>query len=319
MRQSKKQIFLQLNHFGYLKKNIMKKLILSILFLASVVSACRKSDNPKLPDLEAVPQPQLTISSTSNKTISATLTSTADADAFKGVFNVGLYFPDGIKPQQMEVVVVKNDDRSKVISLGTVTSYPSPITITGTQLRTLFGNTPIVVGDKFDFGVNITTTSGKVYPAFLPVGVSGNTYDSGVLTLPGATPSISFAALAKYVPSDYGVIGAATNYIVVIDQWQDYSPGDVIPVTVMPNNQLSFKYGAANAKPIIIKVDPETNITSVTKQIYGDYPPDLNFSCASVTSAFNIVVPKEVSVSVVLNHTNPAGNYGNYRIKLKKQ
>ena len=53
----------------------------------------------------------------------------------------------------MDIVVIKNGDKSVVKQVETVTTYPTSITITGTQLETLFNET-IELGDYFDIGAN---------------------------------------------------------------------------------------------------------------------------------------------------------------------
>ncbi|SOD20045.1 hypothetical protein [Pedobacter xixiisoli] len=294
----------------------MKKIILSFFILVGMVSACRKSDNAKLPDLQAVPQPQLTRDASADMSISA-----QTPDAFNGKINVGLYFPDDIKPAKMDLVVIKNDNKANVKVVKTdITTYPTLVAITGAQLKALFGNTVIVLGDKFDFGVNITTADGKVYPAFTTTGIS---VGSGITALPNARPTVRYEAMCKFTATDYGAIGVATNYVVVKDEWEDYAPGDVVPIKVIDATHISFEYPLPiQNHPVIVEINPTTNETKVVKQEVGTYNMATYgiFSVESVASADNYVAPCELTLSVKLKWTAAAGTYSNGAIiKLKKQ
>lgn len=112
----------------------------------------------------------------------------------------------------------------------------------------------------------------------------------------------------------------AGNFTVLEDGWEDYFPGDVIPLTVS-GNTVSFYYGTApdaTRKPIVIKVDPNTFVTSVDAVAYGHYSTPLIFSAKSITASTNVVVPCDKKITVTLNHTSSSGNYGNYKISLQK-
>jgi hypothetical protein len=79
--------------------------------------------------------------------------------------------------KKFDVVVIKNNDKTNVKVLKTdVTTFPTELTITGTQLATLF-NAPIVLGDKFDIGVDVTTYTGAKFEAFPTI---GNPYAAGI-------------------------------------------------------------------------------------------------------------------------------------------
>jgi hypothetical protein len=302
----------------------MKKIILysfSIFIALSAMVACRKSDNPRIPDLERVPQPQLTVTSAGDATIAF-----QNPDAFKGVFTVGLYAPGDTPPAKMDIVVRKNGVNTNVkVFQADVTTFPTTLTVTGVQLKALFG--AIALGDTYEFGANVTTQQGKVYPAFATDIVSGTTTVSrtqigtGVTTQANATPTITFAAACKFTMTDYGAIGSTVPFTIVTDGWQDYAVGATINVTIIDATHLSFLYGANNAKPIIITVNPSTNATTVAKQVYGDYGDSYgNYSVNSVANnAANLVTPCELAVSVRLTHSVSAGGFGDYTIKFKKK
>jgi hypothetical protein len=288
----------------------MKNSFLYILLLPLVFAACRKSDDTKIPELTKVPVPLFTKVASTNQVISA-----QNPTSFNAQFTVDLYYKDGPAPQKFDIVVIKNGVASSVKTLQAgVTSFPTTISITGAQLATLFG-APVVVGDKFDIGADVTASNGQVYQAFPSVGTG---YGSGVNNQPGASTFIRYEAVCQFNSTAY-----EGNFRVVVDEWADYQPGDIVPVTRIDATHISFKYAAFNAQPIIIAVDPNTNITSVTKQVYGNYgtPPAWpygNISAASVPNVNNFVAPCEGVVSVVLEHTVASGGFGTYLIQLKK-
>lgn len=138
--------------------------------------------------------------------------------------------------------------------------------------------------------------------------------------VPSVSGSNSFTLIMQQfcplVMSDF-----AGDFTVLQDGWEDYLPGDVIPLTVS-GNTVSFYYATApdaTQKPIVIKVDPNTFVTSVDQVAYGHYASALIFSAKSVTSSSNVVVPCDKKITVTLNHTSSAGNYGNYTISLQKK
>lgn len=290
----------------------MKKIIIYSLSLFSVVvlfTACRKDDNGKLPELTRFPVPLVVKVAGSHQVISA-----LDPNAFSGKFSVGLYFPNDAPPKKFDVVVIKNDDKTNVKVLKTdVTTFPTELTVTGPQLATLF-NAPIALGDKFDIGVDVTTYTGAKFEAFPVV---GNSYAAGVAAQPGASTFVRYEAVCQYEPLAYQ--GA---YEVVTDEWGDYPAGTNVQLTMIDATHFSFKYLAADARPIIVTVNPITNAVSVARQVYGTgYPPGWPYgdiSAESVASVDNFVAPCAGTFSVILKHTVAAGSFGEYKIVLKK-
>lgn len=284
----------------------MKRSITYIFLAAIVLFSCRKSDNAKLPDLIRVPTPLITKDATADQTISA-----QDANKFSGKAVIDLFFKSDVKPLKFDAVIRKNENNAVVKLLqADITTFPTTVPLTGAQLVSLFGS-PVVLGDKFDVGVDITTQGGQKYLAFPTVGAS---YAASVSNQVGASITARFEAVCKFDPSIY-----QGNFSVLVDGWADYNVGDVVPVKLVNATTLSFEYAvSSNSMPILIKVDPVTNITSVTKQIYGNYGAEI-FSAESVAGADNFVAPCDGIVSVKLHHTSNKADYGNYVIKLKKK
>jgi hypothetical protein len=284
----------------------MKKFII-VSFLASLLFfACRKSDNPKLPELTRVPTPNLSLDPSSNKFIPP-----GAPASFKAKINIDLKFKDDVPPKKMDAVIIKNGNKAafKVLKAD-ITTFPSSVDITGQQLIDLFG--PIADGDLFQVGVDITTQGGQVFQAF-PLGGVG--YGTGVANeAGGVTTSIQFIKPCTFVASAY-----AGNFEVVSDEWADYKAGAVIPVKLVSPTQISFEYAVdpGTAKPIILTINPADNSISVAKQVYGSYGGDV-FSAESVPGASSAVNPCDLSLSVKLLHTGPGVN-NSYTIKLKKK
>ncbi|MDP4261574.1 MAG: hypothetical protein Q8941_03480 [Bacteroidota bacterium] len=291
----------------------MKRIIISCSYLftaAMLFTACRKSDNPKLPALTRFPLPVVTkVTTGADQVISA-----QSPAAFTGKFTVDMFFKNDVPAQKLDVVAIKNGNKAVVKTIqANVTTYPSTITITGTQLATLFGS-PIVLGDKFDISVDVTA-GGVKYEAFP---LTGAPYASGVASQPGSSTFIRYEAVCQYNPSQY-----QGNFVVVSDDWADYSPGDNVPLTMIDATHFSFKYLADNAQPIIVTVNPVTNAVSVAKQVYGSgYGgaswPYGNISCESVPGVDDFVAPCSGIFSVRLKHTVAAGSFGEAVIVLQK-
>lgn len=283
----------------------MTRSIIYTFLAAIVLFSCRKNDNPKLPDLIRIPTPLITKDPTADQTISA-----QDPSKFSGKAIIDLLFKTDIKPQKFDAVIVKNGNNAVVKTLqADITTFPTTIPITGAQLASLFG-APVVVGDKFDVGVDITTQNGQKYLAFPTVGAA---YAASVNNQVGASVTARFEAICKFDAAAY-----QGDFVVVTDEWQDFLPGDVIPLKAVDATTVSFEYAvSSNSKPILIKVNPATNVTSVVKQVYGNYGADV-YSAESVASADNVVSPCEQTISVRLVHTWKSSSFTG-TIKLKKK
>lgn len=293
----------------------MKKIIIFSLCLFSAVilfDACRKEDNPKFPKLTRVPVPVMIVDASSDQFISP-----ASPATFKIKFTIDKLFADDITPQKADIVIMKNGNTGNVKIVKENITLPSTIEITGQNLITLFG--PIIGADQFDIGTDITLANGQKLLAFP---AAGNSYASGMITeignvKPGAVTTLRYLMPCPFVASAYN-----GNFIVVSDEWNDYTPGTVIPVTVVSATQISFKYNVdpGTAQPIIMTINPANNTISVAKQYYGSYG-GTPVHAESVAGAASTVNPCDVSLSVRLKHTNPAGTttYDISTIKLRKQ
>lgn len=291
------------------------RLVLPVFAAVLALAGCTKNDGPIKKDvlelIEAVPAISTAIDATGSQSINM-----LDLAGFQGKFKVSAYFASGALPEKVDVVVSKNGGKGtavKVYKAG-VTTLPASYTVTAAEIQTLFG-APIVLGDNYDFSVDIYV-NGKKYEAF-PIGGIGS--GSGVNGMPGYSEKVRFGAICKYDPLIY-----QGNFVVIKDEWQDYAPGDVVVITQVSANQFSFKYPeSAQAVPIIITVNTGNNVTSVAKQVYtGPTGYGLGYgplSVETVPSADNYVAPCDKIFSVRLKHTVSAGSFGDNTISMRKQ
>jgi hypothetical protein len=285
-------------------------LIYSFLLGLLVISGCRKEDNPKVPEFTRVPVPQITLAEGSGNKIPI-----SDPSTYTGTIVVDDYFKHGEAPKQIDVVVIKNGDvlNQKVLQ-SAVTSFPTNITVTGPQFEELFGE-PIADGDEFTIGADLTTQDGIKYVAFSTEGI---TYAPGIFNMPGSSPELTIlgADICLYNAEDY----TAGDYEVVLDEWNDYTPGTTIQVTKIDDTHFSFMYAASvNPSPIIIEVDPNTNAATVAPVAYGDYGDGAVWTATSVTGSE--VDPCDVSFHLILDQSSPdyGGSVGEYAITFKKK
>jgi len=286
----------------------MKKGIIYTLLVALTFFACRKSDNPKIPELARVPVPSLSLDASSDAIISP-----SDPLTFDGKVIVDLFFKDDIPPKKFDFVIIKNGEPSSVkVVKENITTFPTTVELTGQQLVDLFGEN-IEDGDEYTVGVNVTTQDGKLYEAFP---LEGAAYGTGVPNENGGVQTtIKFLKPCTFVSDEYD-----GEFTVVSDEWNDYAAGSVIPVTKIDDTHISFEYNvdAGTAQPIIMEIDPSTNGITVTRAEYGEYGGDAVFAQTADNSSS--VNPCDISLTLKLQHTAPdGGDYGIYTIKLKKK
>jgi len=290
----------------------MKKLLAYTFVLILLGQSCRKSDNPKIPDLERVPVPRLSKDASSPVNIPV-----STLDQFTAKINVDVLFKDDVPPKKMDLVITKNGDKSSVKVIKTdITVFPSAVTITGADLKTAFGT--VQTCDYFDIGVNITTNGGKVYEAFPAV---GSAYGAGVSgQYGGVQTSITYNTKVEYNSDVY-----SGDFLVVSDEFQDFVPGNTVKLTKISNTQFSFIQPAVQTPlPIILTVNPETLAVSVTKQKIGSFflwePTYTNPNVSTKASnPANRVLPCSQTLSVAFDYTVDQGGFGEYVLILKKK
>ena len=149
-----------------MKTIILYSILLSVF--ATVFTACRKDDVETPPADPRFPLPLLTKDTTGDDTIPG-----RDPASFLGKFVIDMYYGTAVKPQKVDIVVIRNDNKTNVKTIkANVTTFPTSIQVTGTQLTTLFDST-IRLGDKFEIGADVTTINGQKFEAFP---LTGNPY-----------------------------------------------------------------------------------------------------------------------------------------------
>ena len=234
----------------------MKRILTySILVAFILLSACRKSDNPKIPTLIDVTVPLITKDAAGDGTISKD----APLD-FKGKFVVDMYFKDGPQPSKFDVVVIKNGNKNNVQHIKDgITTFPTTVDVTGAQLTALF-SAPIVLGDDFTVGIDVTTAAGQLFQAFPQPG-NAQAYGAGLNGQPGASTTIDYIAVCPLDLTKF--LGDAT----VIDNffWED-----TYPVTITSPSPNVLKVTGINNQPnvsVLVYVDPATYGAKVPAEI----------------------------------------------------
>lgn len=282
--------------------------------LASVMFiGCSKNDGPldKSIPVDEVPQPSV-VKNGGNQAIDLT-----NLAGFQGKFDVKLLYPNGLKPAKFDIVIIKNGSPGSVkLFLAGVTTFPSSYTISAAQIQTLFG-AAIALGDNYDIGVDIYTISGNKYEAFPAIGAAyGST---GVANQPNFSPTIRYSAICAYDPNIY-----KGNFVVVFDDFGDFSPGEVVPFTQINATSFSFidPY-ATNPLPIIVSINPLDNSATIVKQKIGDKfvwsGAYTNPNAAAAGGATNFVAPCAKTLDLNITYTVDQGSFGAYKIKFVKQ
>jgi hypothetical protein len=234
--------------------------------------------------------------------------------SFSGKFKVDLYFPGTTPPTKVDIVVRKNGSNGNVkLYKAAVTTFPSTFTITAAEIATLFG-VAVALGDTYDFAPDIYIGDRK-FEAFPAVGAGTGT---GVIAMPLFSEFARYAAICAYDPNIY-----QGNFVVVSDAFQDFQPGEVVPITKIDNTHFSFldPY-VTNPKPIIVTVNPLNNQLSITKQQIGDaFTWNLTYTkpnMAVTASTSSFVAPCSKTIDLNITYTVDQGSFGTFLLKLKK-
>ncbi|GEM_PF-3514698 len=159
----------------------MKATIIKLLFFFSIIALSSCESDLRMPDCAKTAFPLLTIDPSADKEIS-------QSGVLNAKFSVDMYYKD--YPQNARIVVAYKGDYTNVkVFKDAVTTFPSTQTLTGDQLKQLFGLASIVPGDYFEIGLDVQMADGNWYPAFNPAGVA---YGSGPMNLKGASPVITY-------------------------------------------------------------------------------------------------------------------------------
>lgn len=295
----------------------MKSRKINILFaftLGAIIalSGCKKDDGPvsERVTIDEVPVISTSVDATGSQAIDL-----LNLGAFAGKFRVSQYFPGTTAPTKVDIVVRKNGSSANVKVFKTaVTTFPSTFSVTSAELAALFG-VAVALGDTYDFAPDLYVGTRK-FEAFPATGVgTGN----GVIAAPLFSEFARFAAICAYDPTIY-----QGNFVVVSDGFGDFSPGEIVPITRIGNNQFSFidPY-VTSPLPIIVTVNVLNNQLTITKQKIGNaFTWNLaytNPNAAVAASAASFVAPCSKTIDLNIAYTVDQGSFGSYLLKLRKQ
>lgn len=286
-----------------------------ILALGVIFTSCSKDDGAvsKRVDIDAVPTITTSLNPSGSQAIDL-----LNTGAFAGKVNMKLYFDGAASPQKVDIVVRKNGGVVKVFKTD-VNTLPYDFNVTIAQLETLFG-APIQLGDNYDFAPDIYLSSGKKYEAFPATGAGSG---PGVPSLPGFSEYARVSVICAYDPAIY-----QGNFVVVSDDFGDFSPGEVVVLTKVSDNKFSFvdPYVVANPiVPIVVTVNTANNQLTVPKTVIGQKfvwsasytNPAVQTAGAATTS---VAAPCDQKFTLNLTYSVDQGTFsGPLKLIMKKQ
>lgn len=299
----------------------MKIRKLNILLAASIgllaLAGCTKNDGaiPKEIGIEDVPTMTTNIDATGSQSINM-----LNLAGFQGKFKVANIFDGTTNPTKVDIIVRKNGSNSNVKVFKTdITTFPTTITVTAAEIATLFG-AAIALNDTYDFAPN-TYVGSKKYEAFTEVPGATSGTGTGHNNIPGFSEYARFGAICAYDPAIY-----EGNFVVVKDDWADYSPGDVVVLKRESANSFSFlQIAALNPKPLVVTVNTGNNQASAPRNSVGsqwnwDARPGAFAFTTSNAAATSFVAPCDKTVTLNFSYGIDAGNFGgSYLLVLRKQ
>ncbi|MBV8254954.1 MAG: hypothetical protein JO154_20305 [Chitinophaga sp.] len=298
----------------------MKKLnSLMIMLLATCIFfACRKNDNPRLPEgiVKSV-LPQLSITGGGDVIIQ-------QMSAFKTNIQVALYFPNGEQPQKMDLRVILNGNYNNIQTIqANITTFPTTVTVTGPQLAQLFGlnvNNP-PTGSSFTIAPDITLKNGKVIQAFT-TGLSGATvinlppFGTDAHSFPNSTLTLNFPIVCPlnmhlYAPE----VGFSILNVQDPDFWGNYtvraqigSGADTAKLTLLDWVQIP------NAAVVAI-VNVKTQQVTVPKVTYAPLLLTTPYHNPTVSGSGNMSTC-DTSILLTLTNTVTEGSFGNANTRI---
>ncbi|WP_162126321.1 hypothetical protein [Flavobacterium phycosphaerae] len=249
------------------------KLILASLFLVVFVTSCDKDGGDSVIATDNGGAPNIKKVATADQSIN--LAALNNGDDINLSFTVDIARGD---VASMDIVGIYKQGTTvqKAVLKAGVTTFPSTITLTKTDLFSAFDAIPtagdITVSDKLIISADVTLKDGRVYKLFTDDGTPRFGAD--------IANSQQFSVSQTYIIS-CPLDDASTfngNYSVTQDTWQDYGIGDIVPVEYDSTlGVLSFKILSANnpyiANPstsyMLVTIDPTDS--SVTVQSNEDF------------------------------------------------
>lgn len=284
----------------------MKKLLLLLFVITTIISGCRKDDNPKLPDLTSFPVPKLMVDPSSSLIIEENDTK----ENFTSTFTVDLYFKDDVKPKQYDIVVAMNGDYKnfKIYEQG-ITAFPGPVTVTTKRLASLFGKTvaELVPGTYFEVRAQFTLQNGTLIPAFNQV---GETYSSDLQNLPDASLTLKYQVVCPLDLDDF-----TGDFVAFEDAfWEETYP---VKITREGDNKLRVtNFIDQPTATFLIEVDLAKRTINVPKQVYFTGPL-FGYHNFTITGKGEIDACNN-AIKFAGSYTVDEGSFGAYPVYFKR-
>lgn len=252
----------------------MKKIlyILSVATLVTVIYSCKKKENLNV--FSDYKNLGLGTYMTLDKNINLNLDFSNLAASTVGI-QVTQY-PNGQAIDHIDLFATVNAsyDTTQWHFVKTV-SYTGPgtqLTVTGAELATALGVSigSLQPGTSYTFYTRIITKEGYSFD----VNTTGDNGGGGLVT--GAYYNSVFSFTAYIVcPFTGNMTG---TYEVLRDDWEDWSPGDLVQVTDGPGaNQINLSQVYPNSaygtviNPLIVNIDPATGTAKIPATLFGQY------------------------------------------------
>jgi hypothetical protein len=191
------------------------------------------------------------------------------------------------------------------------------LSVSTAELAAALAPAVITPGNSYVLQNQVVTKDGRTFS----VSNTPSTYNS----FPAYNMALTWGATAVCAFDQATSVG---NYTVVSDAfWNDFAPGDVLTVSAGANpNQLSLiaypnpSAAGINRQPIIINVDPVTDIATVAVQPVGAYSnwPYGTLSVQTVGTS-NFVFSCTGVIELTFDFTVAAGDFGNGSLILQHQ
>jgi hypothetical protein len=177
-------------------------------------------------------------------------------------------------------------------------------------------------GDLFNVYNEVIMNDGRVYPDTLEFGDEEFVnVENSFFTAAGTTSftsTLTFAVLCPFVTED-----AVGTYTITTDEAEVFWEADYEPVAVAgPGpNQVTFKnlFGHPQNYDIVVDVDPETAVATVSKQTAWD-SDNFGFGLGEATvEGQGVFFSCTGFITVDLDHSVAAGSFGVYKLELTKK
>lgn len=169
------------------------------------------------------------------------------------------------------------DDASSVFKIAVGLTQPAPVDRTFTF--TVTSPTGAVEGTQYTIpSKTVTIPAGQTIDSIAVKGIfngyAGGRKDTLVFTLTsGNAPfftggTVSKVVLQQFCPLDMNIFSG--DFEVLVDEWEDYTPGDIITLTKLDATSFTFNHAKVlNPLPIKILVNATTNAATIAKQTIG--------------------------------------------------